>query len=178
MGAGFARPQNFFIMFDYGKLLILIGIILFFVTWRFWICFPKLLYYWVKDIIDYDPFVFRPYGCWFFVGKQGSGKTISLVHRLEKLKKRYPRIKIYTNMGYVNETAPLKSLNDLLDISKYNGEFGTVFVIDEIQNEFSCKTSKDFPETLLSLITQQRKNRILILTTSQPKISFKLSANK
>ena len=70
-------------------------------------------------------------------------------------------------MGYKYETAPLESLNDLLDISKYNGSFGTIFVIDEIQNEFSCRTSKDFPETLLSLITQQRKNRILILTTSQ-----------
>lgn len=70
-------------------------------------------------------------------------------------------------MGYKFETAPLKSLNDLLDKSLYNGKFGTIFVVDEIQNEFSCKTSKDFPETLLSLITQQRKNRILILTTSQ-----------
>lgn len=92
---------------------------------------------------------------------------MSLINKLEQLRKRYPKVKIYTNMGYKFETAPLKSLNDLLDEKLYNGKLGTIFVIDEIQNEFSCKTSKDFPETLLSLITQQRKNRILILTTSQ-----------
>lgn len=152
---------------DYSKLIGLIIVFVVFFLRRFIICFPELIYFWVKDIINYDRDLFRPFGCWFYVGKQGSGKTMSLINRLEQLRKRYPRIKIYTNMGYKFETAPLKSLNDLLNDSLYNGKYGTVFVIDEIQNEFSCRTSKDFPESLLSLITQQRKNRILILTTSQ-----------
>ena len=154
-------------MLDYSKIFILIALIVVFILRRFIICLPELLYFWFKDIVSYDRDLFRPYGCWFYVGKQGSGKSMSLINKLEKLRKRYPRIKIYTNMGYKFETAPLTSLNDLLNEDFYNGSFGTVFVIDEIQNEFSCKTSKDFPESLLSLITQQRKNRILILTTSQ-----------
>ena len=152
---------------DYIKIAELVGIIILFFFRRFFICLPELLYWWTKDIINFDRERFRPFGCWFYVGKQGSGKSMSLIHQLEKLRKRYPKVKIYTNMGYIFETAPLKSLNDLLDESLYNGKYGTIFVIDEIQNEFSCRTSKDFPETLLSLITQQRKNKILILTTSQ-----------
>lgn len=152
---------------DYIKLLQLVGLFAVFLFRRFLICLPELLYWWFKDIKNFDRDLFRPFGCWFYVGKQGSGKSMSLINKLEQLRKRYPKVKIYTNMGYKFETAPLKSLNDLLDRKLYNGKFGTIFVIDEIQNEFSCKTSKDFPETLLSLITQQRKNRILILTTSQ-----------
>lgn len=134
---------------------------------RFIFNLPKLIYWLIHDIVHDDKETFKEYGCWFFVGKQGSGKTVSLVEQLERLRKRYPKLKIYTNMGYAHETAPLKNLNDLLNVENYNGKFGTVFVIDEIQNEFAASTSQNFPETVLSLITQQRKNRILILTTSQ-----------
>ena len=134
---------------------------------HFIINLPELVYWWYKDIKNFDKSLFRPYGVWMFTGKQGSGKTMSLIYKLEQLRKRYPDVKIYTNMGYIFQTAPLKSLNDLLNKDLYNGEKGTIFVIDEIQNEFSSSTSKDFPESLLSVITQQRKNRILILTTSQ-----------
>lgn len=128
---------------------------------------PKLIFWVMIDMIRDDKETFKPYGCWSFVGKQGAGKTMSLVELLERLRKQYPKLKIYTNMGYKYETSPLTSLNQLLDRELYNGKYGTVFVIDEIQNEFSASTSKDFPESVLSLVTQQRKNHILILTTSQ-----------
>lgn len=142
-------------------------IFLCFVFHNFLFSLPELCFWWIKDLKNFDRDVFRPYGVWMFTGKQGSGKSMSLIFQLEKLRRRYPKVKIYTNFGYIFETAPLNSLKDLLNSDFYNGEFGTIFVIDEIQNEFSCQTSKDFPESLLSLITQQRKNRILILTTSQ-----------
>lgn len=154
-------------MIEYENLIKLGVIIALFLFRRFLICLPELIYWWARDIKNFDRELFRPYGCWFYVGKQGSGKSMSLIYKLEKLRKRYPRAKIYTNMGYKFETAPLNSLNDLLDKKLYNGKYGTIFVIDEIQNEFSCQTSRDFPETVLSLITQQRKHRILILCTSQ-----------
>lgn len=152
---------------DYNSLFELLAIIFVFVFRHFLFSLPELLYWWFLDIRRYDKEVFRPFGCWFYVGKQGSGKSMSLIAKLEKLRKRYPKVKIYTNMGYAFETAPLKSLNDLLNRELYNGKYGTIFVIDEIQSEFSCSTSKDFPESLLSVVTQQRKNRILILCTSQ-----------
>lgn len=142
-------------------------IIGFFVFRHFLMCLPELIYWWAKDLKNFDRDLFRPFGVWMFTGKQGSGKSMSLIYHLEKLRRRYPKVKIYSNMGYMFETAPLTSLNDLLNKKLYNGKYGTIFVIDEIQNEFSCQTSKDFPESLLSLITQQRKNRVLILTTSQ-----------
>ena len=92
---------------------------------------------------------------------------MSLVYTLEKIRKEYPKAKIYTNFGYKYENKPLNKLNDLLDRSLYNGNYGTVFCIDEIQNEFSASTSRDFPESVLSLVTQQEKNHILILCSSQ-----------
>lgn len=152
---------------DYSKILIIGGIILIFFIRRFIIALPELIYWWIRDIINFDREIFRPFGCWFYIGKQGSGKSMSLINQLEKFRKRYPKAMIYTNMGYKFETAPLQSLNDLLNDDFYNGKYGTIFVIDEIQNEFSSKDSKDFPETLLSVITQQRKHRCLILCTSQ-----------
>lgn len=134
---------------------------------RFLFNLPKLIYWLIIDAVRTDKDLFDEYGCHFFVGKQGAGKTVAIVDYLERLRLRYPKLKIYTNMGYTHETAPLTSLNDLLDKDKYNGKFGTVFVLDEIQNEFSASTSLNFPETLLSVVTQQRKNRILILASSQ-----------
>jgi ATP-dependent Clp protease ATP-binding subunit ClpX len=148
--------------------LIIFGAMLFlYIAWGFLLCLPRLFYWWFKDIINYDASKFRPFGLYMFCGKQGAGKTMGLVYTLEHYRKKYPKAKIYSNMKYKHETAPLKNLNDLLDKSLYNGLKGTIFVIDEIQNEFSCATSKDFPESLLSLVTMQRKQKIVILATSQ-----------
>ena len=72
---------------------------------------------------------------------------------------------VVTNFKCTFADKELKSLNDLLTIR--NGEDGVVFVIDEIQNEFSSATSRDFPESLLSVITMQRKQCIHILASSQ-----------
>ena len=134
---------------------------------RFFSKLPQLIYWLFIDFKSRDPYAFNDYGCWFFVGRQGAGKTMSMVETLEQYRKKYPNLKIYTNFGYIHETAPLLKLSDLLDRSLYNDDQGTIFAIDEIQNEFSCSTSKDFPESVLSVVTQQRKEHILILCTSQ-----------
>lgn len=152
-------------------IFIKIGVI-FLICWaffarRFLLSLPSLLYWWVCDIVHYDKNIFREYGMRLYCGRQGSGKTIGIVHDLELLRRRYPKVKIYTNFGYKAQTAPLQSLNDLLNKEFLNGTDGVIFAIDEIQNEFSSATSKDFPESLLSTITQQRKQRICILASSQ-----------
>jgi ATP-dependent Clp protease ATP-binding subunit ClpX len=152
-------------MSQYTPLLIIM--IVFWFGRGFFLALPECIYWWIKDIKNHDKEYFKPYGLYMFCGRQGAGKTMGLVYTLERYRKQYPRAKIYSNMGYHYETAPLRSLNDLLDKSRYNGRKGTIFVVDEIQNEFSCATSKDFPETLLSLITMQRKQKIVILATSQ-----------
>lgn len=108
---------------------------------------------------------FGHYGVKMFCGRQGAGKTVGLVWYLEKIREEYPKCQIYTNFDYLHETGSLQSLNDLLTVR--NGMDGVVFAIDELQNEFSNAVSKDFPETLLSTITMQRKQRICILASSQ-----------
>jgi len=108
---------------------------------------------------------FKYFGLKMFTGRQGSGKTVGMVYYLEQIRKRYPKAIIVTNFDYKYQHYPLKSLNDILQIR--NGELGVVFAIDELQNEFSCLQSKDFPESLLSQVTQQRKQRICILASSQ-----------
>ncbi|HBE85291.1 MAG TPA: hypothetical protein DDW53_07340 [Lachnoclostridium sp.] len=109
--------------------------------------------------------VFRPFGLKMFCGRQGAGKTMAMVWYLDNRRRKYPKACIYTNFAYKYQTAPLESLNDLL---KYrNGDDGIIFALDEIQNEFSSAVSKDFPETLLSEITMQRKQKITILSSSQ-----------
>ena len=141
--------------------------IVFFIFRRFLIQSPKFFYYKYLDLLNAKKDYFKLYGLRLYCGRQGAGKTIGLVYDLERYRKRYPRAKIYTNFGYKHQTAQLTSLNDLLNPSLKNGTDGVIFAIDEIQNEFSCANSKDFPETLLSQVTQQRKQRVCILATSQ-----------
>lgn len=108
---------------------------------------------------------FRLFGLSCFVGRQGGGKTVSLIQTLNECHIKYPKAKIYTNFKYKYATGQLESLNDLLTIR--NGNDGVIFAIDELQNEFSSQTSKDFPETMLSTITMQRKQKVKIYATSQ-----------
>lgn len=108
---------------------------------------------------------FDLYGVRVFCGRQGAGKTVSMVWMLDDIKRKFPKVKIYTNFSYRFSDGQLETLNDLLTYR--NGEDGVIFAIDELQNEFSSKLSRDFPEALLSTITMQRKQKICILATTQ-----------
>lgn len=118
-----------------------------------------------KDLARKGIKIFKPFGLTMFTGPQGSGKTISMVDYCLDLKKQYPRAKLYSNFIIDGQDGKLKNLNELLKIR--NGEDGIIFCIDEIQNEFSTSASRNFPETLLSTLTQQRKQRIHIVASSQ-----------
>ncbi|MEG2908935.1 MAG: hypothetical protein RR945_06950 [Erysipelotrichaceae bacterium] len=108
---------------------------------------------------------FKPFGLRMYCGRQGSGKTIGIVEQLNSWHIKYPNAKIVTNFDYDYADFKMTSLNDLLTIR--NGTEGVIFAIDELQNEFSSNLSKKFPETLLSVVTMQRKQRIVILASSQ-----------
>jgi hypothetical protein len=109
--------------------------------------------------------VFSEFGLTLFCGKQGGGKTVAMVDYLERMRKKYPKVKIYTNFGYKNEDGAFIHWKQLLKIR--NGLDGVIFAVDEIQNEWNSNDWKDFPESILSQITQQRKQRIKIVGTSQ-----------
>lgn len=124
--------------------------------------FPKQKAY---DILTRNPDAFRDYGFHLITGKQGSGKTITLVYLLNRYKKMYPKLKVKTNMNYLHEDGVIESWKDL--IHSNNGIYGEIDVLDEVQNWFSSNASKNFPPEMLSEITQQRKQRKMIIGTSQ-----------
>lgn len=108
---------------------------------------------------------FKEYGLTLYAGRQGAGKTMAMVEYLERMRTLHPKCLIYTNFGYKHQTGEFMDWNDFFNIR--NGEDGVIFAIDEIQNEFASTAWKNFPETLLSEITQQRKQKIKIVGTSQ-----------
>lgn len=135
---------------------------------------------------------FWPTGTQVYCGVQGSGKTVSLVHHLLGIKKRYPKCIIVSNI-VLNTLKPVE-INTKLEISdalvtfdaqvEYfffskmeqleillvgvnNGFFGVVYVIDEIHTYFNALDSKNIPMYVFTEISQQRKQRKLIIGSSQ-----------
>lgn len=109
--------------------------------------------------------LFKEYGLTIYCGRQGAGKTIGMTEYLERMKKKYPDCIIVTNFGYRRQDYPMEGWRDLVEIR--NGVAGVIFAIDEIQNEYDSTKWKNFPESLLSQVTQQRKQRVKIVCTSQ-----------
>lgn len=111
---------------------------------------------------------FLEYGLHLVCGEQGSGKTTTVVDLLlNRWKKQYPFLKIYTNLDYKYEDGFITHWKDLLSEQRSNGKYGVVNVIDEISSWFSSLQSKDFPPEMLGEISQQRKQRKCILGTAQ-----------
>lgn len=86
---------------------------------------------------------------------------------MNRWKKQYPFLKIYTNLDYKYEDGAITHWKDLLSDERSNGKYGVVNVIDEIQSWFSSLQSKDFPPEMLGEISQQRKQRKCIVGTAQ-----------
>lgn len=108
---------------------------------------------------------FREYGFTFYIGRQGAGKTISMVRYLEVMKERYPDCLVVTNFDYYLADHIMTDWRDLLTIR--NGTKGIIFAIDEIHSEYDSSKWADIPEDLLSEISQQRKQRIKIIASAQ-----------
>jgi len=129
---------------------------------RLLVDFPRQLVY---DRLTRDPDYFREYGVHVIAGKQGSGKTCTGVYMMLRWKKQYPKLIIKTNLRYKHEDAPINDWKDI--IASENGIYGEINFIDELQNWFCSNQSKDFPVEMLTELTQQRKQRKMILATSQ-----------
>lgn len=134
---------------------------------KFYRKFFKFFYWLWKDIQYYKKHgrPFAEFGVTMYCGRQGGGKTTAMTEYLERMRHKYPEALILTNFGYKNETRPMVDWKDFFDVR--NGEKGVIFAVDEIQNEFSSTQWKNFPESLLSEITQQRKQKVKIVCTSQ-----------
>ena len=111
-----------------------------------------------------DPFPYA--GMWLFTGSQGSGKTLLMMHLLRQIKEEYPECEIVSNISIYG--IPTYVYTGIEDFDKYNnGAKGVIFVIDEIHTLFNSLESKGMPLSTMQVWCQNRKNRRLILGTSQ-----------
>lgn len=139
-----------------------------------------------------DKDFFWPTGTQVYCGTQGSGKTVSAVAHLLRLKDRYPKAIIVSNIALTHFT-PLGvkeflrlengegnfqaseqyvTFSDMDELALAlthinNGKYGVIYVIDEIHTYFNALDSKNIPMYVFTEISQQRKQRKLIVGTSQ-----------
>ena len=74
------------------------NIVLLFIFGRYWYAaFFRCLCDLVYKIINPRNRVFDMYGVYLFCGRVGTGKTISMVRAASRIKKRFPKVKIYAN---------------------------------------------------------------------------------
>lgn len=144
------KPTDFFYKPDTG-----------FIKKLFW-SFPQRF---SLDKIERDPNEFKPHSLHLFVGKQGTGKTTAMCHMLLTLKSKYPKCKIFTNMDFEYQDGEINHWHDIVEHD--NGTRGCIEVLDEIHTWFSSNESKNFPPSMLSTISQQRKSRKMILGSAQ-----------
>lgn len=129
---------------------------------RIFIDFPRAL---ARDVLRRDPNEFREHGIHCLCGEQGSGKTIGMVELIRRLKQKYPKVKVLSNFDCKFSDGLITDWRDIVFTN--NGKEGIIIAIDELQNWFSTAESKDFPPEMLQEITQQRKQRKMIIATSQ-----------
>lgn len=129
----------------------------------------------VFKTIDYNirfarnnPDYFYPDGIWVFCGAQGQGKTLSAVKCLKEMLKEYPKAKVCSNIdirGIEQEIIPFYDYSQLTSLS--NGVNGIIFLLDEIHVIWNSLESKDIPISEMAVFCQMRKDRRVIIGTSQ-----------
>ena len=124
-----------------------------------------------RDFYKSNPTYFKPDGLVIFVGPQGSGKTLTAVNYTYNLLKFYPKAKIVSNIeltDYPIDNERSFEFKEAKDLTRYkNGMDGVIFLIDEIQLYFNSLGSKNIDMEVMQQISQQRKQRIHIIATSQ-----------
>lgn len=109
-------------------------------------------------------------GIFLFCGAQGSGKTLSMVAAAYKLACAYPLLVICTNLELHNFPSPERIVpyeGDRSLETVNNGEHGVLFLIDEVHTLYNSLNSKGVDPSVMSQICQQRKQRKIIMGTSQ-----------
>lgn len=115
-----------------------------------------------------NPCYFDPAGIWVFCGCQGSGKTLSAVKCLKELLHEYPDAVVCSNVeivGLDRDIIPFIDYSQLSELS--NGIKGVIFLIDEIHVLWNSLESKNIPISEMAVFCQMRKDRRVILGTSQ-----------
>ncbi len=103
-----------------------------------------------------------------FTGSQGSGKSLSMIHVFKKLIYDFPKAIVVTNLEF-NFKIPnkVKKYEGFEDFKIENGIYGVIYLLDEIHLILNSLESKGVPLSIIVELSQQRKQRKLILGTSQ-----------
>ena len=103
-----------------------------------------------------------------FTGSQGSGKSLSMIHVFKKLIYDFPKAIVVTNLEF-NFKIPnkIKYYEGFEDFKIENGIYGVIYLLDEIHLILNSLESKGVPLSIIVELSQQRKQRKLILGTSQ-----------
>lgn len=118
----------------------------------------------IMDKFNREPNQFLERGIHMFCGEQGSGKSVSMVHFVNKLRKMYPLSKTISNMDIKGQTDELDHWDKLITYN--NGKQGVIAVVDEIQNWF-MSGKNNLPIEMLEVVTQNRKNCRILPCTAQ-----------
>lgn len=108
---------------------------------------------------------FPYHGIWVCSGSQGAGKTLFAVSVLRDIYKKYPNVKIYSNINLYG--IPYLPYTGLECFDDTNGVDGIIYLIDEIHTLYSSLESAKMSGNMLTVWSQNRKNVRLILGTSQ-----------
>lgn len=115
-----------------------------------------------------NPNYFYPSGIWVFCGPQGSGKTLSAVKCLREMCNQYPKAMVVSNLDIKNFDRPVIPFEDYSQLTTLsNGVEGIIFLLDEIHVLWSSLESKEIPISEMACFCQMRKDRRVILGTSQ-----------
>ena len=129
---------------------------------KIFIDLPKRI---VDDMFAKNPDFFPYEGLIIFEGRQGNGKTISAIQFARQMQTEYKKAKCITNLNYKYEDDQMDHWSKLINYK--NDIYGVIAVLDETQNWFASNQSRNFPPKMLQVITQNRKNRRVILGTAQ-----------
>ena len=113
---------------------------------------------------------FDLFGTKIFCGSQGSGKTLSAVRWVRQLADIYPGMMICTNLELYNfpshcSIVDYTGVDSLFELD--NGVQGICYLIDELQLEMNSLESRQIPLSVITEISQQRKQRKMIVGTAQ-----------
>jgi hypothetical protein len=109
---------------------------------------------------------FSLFGIYTFVGYFGEGKTLGMVRFARHIKKKYQAkgidVHIAANFKLKDQDIMVTDWRDILTLPK-----NTILLFDEIHTTFDTQGFSDFPMDLLTHLTQQRKRKLAIFTSTQ-----------
>lgn len=128
----------------------------------FWLDIIKMC---ASDFKNRVPDSFHESGIIIYEGYQGSGKTISMIHDIMILQHKYKKVKVMDNLNYANSDFDIQNPSDILQVN--NGVFGVITSLDELGIWFNARKFKEFDNSMLQVIFENRKCRRLLMGTVQ-----------